>query len=113
MERLNIKVYVKIDTENHITAIASSIFLTDTTDWIQIDEGYGDKYAHAQNQYLEKHLMDKQGRYNYKLIDGVVVEVAEEDKPTYINNTSNYVTVEQRLDALESAMLELIIGGIS
>lgn len=76
-----IKVYVKTNENNEITEINSSIFLTDTTDWIEIDEGYGDKYAHAQGNYLDKPIVDMQGRYNYKLIDGVVVEIAEEDKP--------------------------------
>ena len=34
-----------------------------------IDEGSGDKYAHAQSNYLEKRIYDDQGRYNYKYID--------------------------------------------
>ena len=48
----------------------------------EIDKGQGDKYAHAQSQYLEKGLVDEQGRYNYKFVEGKVVEVAEADKPT-------------------------------
>ena len=76
-----IKVYVKVNEENYITDINSSIFLADTDGWIEIDEGEGDKYSHAQNHYLDKPIVDEQGRYNYKLVDGEVVEVAEEDKP--------------------------------
>lgn len=78
------KVYVKLNKDKCITLIDSEIFLTD--DEIQgmtnIDEGEGDKYAHAQSQYLEKSLYDELGRYNYKYVDGVVVEIAEGDKPT-------------------------------
>lgn len=76
-----IKVYVKTNEINEIIEINSSIFLADTTDYIEIDSGYGDKYAHAQGNYLEKGLCDEQGRYNYKLVDCEVVEIAEEDKP--------------------------------
>lgn len=76
-----IKVYVKTNENNEIIEINSSIFLADTTDYIEIDSGYGDKYAHAQGNYLDKPLTDAQGRYNYKLVDGEVVEIAEEDKP--------------------------------
>lgn len=104
-----IKVYVKTNENNEITAIASSIFLDDTKGWIEIDEGQGDKYAHAQSQYLTKGLTDNQGRYNYKLVDGEVVEISEDEKPT--NKTTPQITTEERLNALEAAMLEMVLGG--
>ena len=62
-----IKVYVKINENKEITAIGSSIFITDLTNWIKIDEGYGDKYAHAQSQYFKKPLQNEDGTYNYKI----------------------------------------------
>ncbi|MCH5207670.1 MAG: hypothetical protein J1F04_02200 [Oscillospiraceae bacterium] len=65
-----VKVYVKNDTDGNITAINSEIFIDDFTGWIKIDSGHGDKFAHAQNHYLEKSLLNKNGEYNYKLIDG-------------------------------------------
>ena len=105
-----IKVYVKTNENNKITEINSSIFLEDTTDWIEIDSGYGDKYAHAQSQYLDKALTDMQGRYNYKLVGGEVIEIADADKPTI--ETTPQVTTEERLQALEMAMLEMVLGGM-
>lgn len=75
MENSTIKVYVKTNEENFITEITSSIFLQDTTGFIEIDSGRGNKFAHAQNQYLEKTLIDSQLNYNYQLVDGVVMEV--------------------------------------
>ncbi len=75
-----IKVYVKVDSSKCITAIGSSIFLTDLVDWIEIDEGTGDKYAHAQGSYFDKPLVDENGCYNYKLIDGHPVERTEDEK---------------------------------
>ena len=74
-----IKVYIQTDTNKTVTVINSSIFLQDSTDWIEIDEGNGDKYAHAQGQYLEKGLMDEKGRYNYKY-DTSLVELTEAEK---------------------------------
>ena len=77
-----IKIYVKVNENNEIIDVGSSIFIKDLNGWIKIDEGFGDKYAHAQSQYLEKGLVDEQGRYNYKFVEGKVVEVEEAEKPT-------------------------------
>ncbi|MCS6132401.1 hypothetical protein DWV13_12335 [Clostridium botulinum] len=40
----------------------------------------GDKYSHAQGNYLEKGLIDSQGRCNYKYEDNKVVELTNEEK---------------------------------
>lgn len=68
-----IEVYIKINANNEIIEVGSSIFIKDLTSWIKIDEGYGDKYAHAQSQYFDKPLMNENGTYNYKYINGKVV----------------------------------------
>jgi len=73
-------VYVKVDSAGCITEINSSTFITDLVNWIQIDEGTGDKYAHAQGSYLEKPLMDSNNCYNYSLVSSKVVERTEEEK---------------------------------
>ncbi len=73
-------VYVKTDISGNITAINSSDFLSDITDWTLIDEGTGDKYYHAQNNYLDKPLTDENGVFNYKLVDGNITERTEADK---------------------------------
>ena len=106
---MNIKVYVKTNENNEIIHIASSIFLKYTNGYIEIDSGQGDKFSHAQNKYLPKGLIDEQGRYNYKLIDGEVVEVAEEEK--HALETVEQITIEDRVEVLENALLEMILGG--
>lgn len=73
------KVFVRTNDRNCIIEINSSTFLPDTTNWTRIDEGDGDRYMHAQGNYLPKPLMDEQGRYRYKLVDGVVVERTAEE----------------------------------
>lgn len=75
MDETYYKVYIKIDGDNNIVEINSSAFLADTSGYIEIDEGTGDKYHHAQNYYLEKPLVDGHGRNNYQFINGKVVEV--------------------------------------
>lgn len=104
-----IKVYIKVNENNEITDIVSSIFLNNIEGWIEIDEGQGDFYAHCQSQYLEKGITDNQGRYNYKLIDSEVVEIPEDEKP--IIEITPQITTEERLNALEAAMLEIVLGG--
>ena len=70
-----IKVYVRINANNEIIDVGSSIFIKDLTGWIEIDRGFGDKYAHAQSQYFDKPLINEDGTYNYKYEDGKVIEI--------------------------------------
>ena len=94
------KVYVLLDQDSHITSINSEIFLSEEEiqTMAEIDKGQGDKYAHAQSQYLEKGLVDEQGRYNYKYVEGKVVEVAEEEKPT-IEKPEQQATAQDKIEA--------------
>jgi hypothetical protein len=72
---ISINVYIKTDYNNNIIDIGSDIFIKDTFGWIWIDSGLGDKYAHAQSQYLSKPLTKENGEYNYKYNSGKIVEV--------------------------------------
>ena len=67
-------VYVKPNESGYITAVNSSAFLTDTTGWLEIDSGYGDRYHHAQGNYLPKPIITDRGAYRYKLVGGRVME---------------------------------------
>lgn len=71
-----IKVYVKINANNEIIEVGSSIFIKDSTGWIEIDSGFGDRYAHAQSQYFDKPLINENGEccYAYSVEGGVVYE---------------------------------------
>lgn len=110
------RVYINKDSENNITSINSSIFLSEEEiqTMTEIDQGQGDKYAHAQGQYLEKGLVDEQGRYNYKFVNGKVVEVAEADKPT-IEEPKAEPTEQQKINAqlmLQIAQLKAQMNGV-
>ena len=71
-------VYIKPEN-GYITAVNSSAFLTDTTGWVEIDRGYGDKYHHAQGNYFEKPVMTMGGAYQYKLVNKKAVECTAEE----------------------------------
>lgn len=93
------KVYVSLQ-DGYITSINSNIFLSEEemSTMTEIDRGQGDKYAHAQGMYLEKGLVDKYGRYNYKFVAGKVVEVAEAEKPT-IKEPEQQATAQDKIEA--------------
>ena len=74
MEERKIGVYIKVNENNEVVDIGSDIFIKDTTNWIKIDEGNGDKYAHCQNNYLPKSLRDEDGNYVFKYESGKIVE---------------------------------------
>jgi len=48
-----IGVYAKRNEIGEIIEVNSDIFIKDFTGWEKIDEGYGDKYAHAQSMYFD------------------------------------------------------------
>lgn len=72
-------VYIRVDADNSITDINSSAFITDNSGWIEIDRGEGDRYHHAQGNYLGKPITNSEGFYQYKYIDGNVVERSAEE----------------------------------
>lgn len=109
------KVYVSL-SNGYITSINSEIFLLqeEMDSMTEIDKGQGDKYAHAQSQYLEKGLVDEQGRYNYKFVSGKVVEVTEADKPT-IEEPKAEPTEQEKINAqlmLQIAQLKAQLNGV-
>ena len=93
------KVYVSLQ-DGYITSINSEIFLSqeEMDTMTEIDRGQGDKYAHAQSQYLEKGLVDEHGRYNYKFVEGKVIEVAEGDKPKVVYQEQQ-ATAQDKIEA--------------
>ena len=74
------RVFILLDDNNRVTRIEGEYTLPqDLTDWIQIDEGYGDKYNLAQTHYLDKPLMTDDGIFQYKYENDKVVERTAEE----------------------------------
>lgn len=105
-------VYVKPNENGYITAVNSSEFLTDTTGWVEIDRGYGDKYHHAQGNYFEKPIMTDGGAYQYKLVNKKPVEctpeeIAKQEEANKPAEPEPAGDLESRVDAVESDVADL------
>ena len=101
MEEFKYKIYIKTDKNNCITGVESDLTLEDTSGYIQIDEGIGDKYSHAQGNYFprDKPLRDSQGRCNYKYVNNEVVELTNEEKESLFPTLVQQPTEQQILNA--------------
>lgn len=106
-------VFVRTNADGIITDINSSAFVDNTTDWVQIDSGTGDKYHHAQGNYLEKSLTDNKNLYNYKLVDGKVIERSAAEKAPElqkIDDQNEIITLKQRLADTDYVAAKLAEG---
>jgi hypothetical protein len=109
MNTENYKVLVQTDDAGRVTAINSNAFVSGDG-WTQIDEGEGDIYHHAQNNYLQKPLMDERGVYRYKLVDGLVTQRTQREMDAdFEARPAPPPTTEERMNALESANDDLIL----
>ena len=94
-------VYVKPNSSGYITAVNSSAFLSDTTGWVEIDSGYGDKYHHAQGNYFNKPIMTMSGAYQYKLVEDKILKCMP-DEITTQEEANKSVETPSQLDVIES-----------
>lgn len=97
------KVLVRVDDSGRVVAINSNAFITNTDGWIEIDSGLGDKYHHAQGNYLESPLMDERGLFLYKLESGKAVKRSAAEVEADYKPQPAAPTQEERLAALEDA----------
>ena len=105
-------VYVKVDESNRVTAINSSAFIVDVTDWVQIDSGYGDRFHHAHGNYFDKPLCDERGICRYKLVNGRPVERTQEEMDAdYVEPEPKPSTDERvaQLEAQNETLLECLL----
>lgn len=72
-------VYIRVDDAGRVVDINSSAFLQSPAGWVEIDRGHGDRFHHAQGNYLPGPLMDERGVCRYKQAHGAVVERTPEE----------------------------------
>lgn len=94
------RVFALADERDRILDINSDAFLADPSGWVQIDEGVGDKYHHAQGNYLPGPKYDERGIPRYKLVDGKAVERTPEEIEAYYVPLEVEPTAEELLAAL-------------
>ena len=104
-------VYVKTDSDGYITAVNSSAFLTDTTGWVKIDSGCGDKYHHAQGNYFQLPIITEGGAYRYRVVDGKPVECTQEEIAAQEEALKPVPTptLESRVEVLETTTDDMIL----
>lgn len=94
------RVFALTDERDRIIDINSDAFLTDTAGWVQIDEGVGDRYHHAQNNYLPGPKYDERGIPRYNLQGGKAVECTPEEIDADYTPPEVEPTAEELLAAL-------------
>lgn len=107
-------VYVRADETGRIVEVNSIAFMADTAGWTAIDEGYGDKYHHAQGNYFPLPLFGPDGCANYKIENSIVLERTEEEKEIEMSNRPKPLPKgEERLAALEKAVLTMLSRSVT
>ena len=104
------KVYARVDAEGRILAINSDAFLPDPSGWVLIDEGTGDRYHHAQGNYLGP-VMNESGVPMFKLVDGVVMRRTAAEMDAETMPAEEKPSLEERLAELEEQN-EMLMGCI-
>ena len=80
------QVYIKTNESNRVTRCEGGYSISNIDnieEWINIDEGYGDKYNLCQSHYFNKPLMNMDGTHNYiydnnEVRESTLDELAEE-----------------------------------
>lgn len=77
------QVYIKLGELNRVIRCEGGYSISNIDnieEWINIDEGYGDKYNLCQSHYFDKPLMNMDGTHNYIYDNNEVREVTDEEK---------------------------------
>lgn len=98
------RVLVRVDDAGRVVEINSDAFVADASGWVQIDSGYGDKYHHAQGNYLPGPLTDDRGICRYRLADGAVVERTQAEMDADDVPPTQEQSDKERIAALEIAL---------
>ena len=105
------RVYIKTDSKNRITDINSEIFVSDVSGWAEVDSGDGDKFAHAQGNYLPLPLIDENGCYRYKFQNGIISERSAEEMAADMPEPAPVPPTNAELAAAIAELAEVICSG--
>lgn len=102
MEHEKFSVYIKTDNQGRIIGVNSDAFLSSLDGWTKIAEGHGDKFHHAQGNYLGN-LMDENGVYRYELKNGKIKERTKKEMEADVQEQPKQPTDRERIEELERA----------
>lgn len=116
-------VFVLVNDLNAIMDINSSAFISsDASGWVKIDEGIGDRYHHAQNNYFPKPKYDERGIPRYAYVpdgDPKWRERTQEEMDADYVPPEPVPPLEDRVDAVEiktgdlEEALDMILSGVT
>ena len=101
-------VYVKTDETGRVIGINSDAFLSSLDGWQKIAEGHGDKFHHAQGNYLDMPLTDENGVFRYELKNGKIKERKRKDMEADVQEQPKQPTDRERIDELGNTVKELV-----
>lgn len=101
-------VFIKTDDQGRVIGINSDAFLPSTDGWEKIAEGHGDKFHHAQGNYLDMPLTDENGVCRYELKNGKIKERKRKDMEADVQERPKQPTGGDRIDELENTVKELV-----
>lgn len=96
-------VFIRVDEKGRVVDINSSAFLADTTGWVRIDSGRGDRYHHAQGNYLPKSIYNWLGVPIYKMVMGEIQERTDEEIQADIKPPEK-TEIEKRIETIEKTV---------
>lgn len=105
------RVYIKTDDYGNVVDINSDAFIADTEGWTEIDSGEGDRYHHAQGNYLPKLLTDEHGVYRYKYENGAVCERSDDEMAADIPAPEPVPPTNAELAAAIAELAEVMCSG--
>lgn len=106
------RVYAKVAEDGRVLDVNSDAFLNDLTGWVEIDQGTGDKYHHAQGNYLPGPLIDWRGLPMYKLDGGQIVpRTAKEIEAGYKPETAKSIVKQIKNIMAVIEKIKKLFGG--
>lgn len=101
------QVFVRADGQGRVVEIASSAYKPNEEGFVRIDEGTGDRFKHAQGNYLPDGLTDERGMARYALSDGKLIRRSQEEMDE--DYAAQLAADGRELSAQEA--LDIILGG--
>lgn len=105
MEQIKKSIYARVNSEGAVEGFFSDVFEKPLTDDVLIESGNADYHAHV---HLKYKAIDEKGLHNYKVVNGVLTEITNEEKEIEEKAKPKVKTNEQILaEQLLSVQVEL------
>ena len=107
METMTNKIYARLNEDNVVIKLFSSVFEQPVEGDKLVEEGNEDYHAHV---HLKYQLVDMNGNYNYKFEDEKMVELTEEEKEKLFPKVEPVVepSLEEKVQILEDDNASLL-----